>query len=120
MFHHVNYNVGMALSIYENLTYGLEEADYTEDTVIDAAKKACAHDFIESFPIAVCLRFGKSARRPVSFTDDDHHFASESQVEVDAPLQAAFHYCCTVGYSERGNCGAHLLAWDTGCLCARY
>lgn len=36
-------------SIYENITYGLEEGEYTEEDVYAAARQACAHDFISGF-----------------------------------------------------------------------
>lgn len=36
-------------SIYENITYGLEEGEFTEEDVYAAAKQACAHDFISGF-----------------------------------------------------------------------
>jgi len=35
-----------ARSVYDNLTYGLKDGEYTSDTVIAAAKAANAHDFI--------------------------------------------------------------------------
>ncbi|CAN0280756.1 unnamed protein product, partial [Scytosiphon promiscuus] len=38
-----------ATSIYENITYGLEEAEYSEEDVYTAARQACAHDFISDF-----------------------------------------------------------------------
>ena len=34
-------------SIEENITYGLEKGTYQREDVIEAAKKACAHDFIK-------------------------------------------------------------------------
>lgn len=35
-----------ARSIADNITYGLEEHEYTKEDIITAAKKAQAHDFI--------------------------------------------------------------------------
>ena len=34
-------------TIEENITYGIEKDSYTREDVIEAAKKACAHDFIK-------------------------------------------------------------------------
>lgn len=36
-------------SIYDNITYGLEEGEFTEEDVYTAAKQACAHEFITGF-----------------------------------------------------------------------
>ncbi|CAN0497770.1 unnamed protein product, partial [Laminaria digitata] len=38
-----------ATSIYDNITYGLEEGEFTEEDVYTAAKQACAHEFISGF-----------------------------------------------------------------------
>ena len=45
------------LSIYENITYGLEEEEFTEEDVYTAARQACAHDFIVGFAGAICVIF---------------------------------------------------------------
>ena len=36
-------------SIYDNITYGLEKGEFSEEDVYTAAKQACAHDFITDF-----------------------------------------------------------------------
>lgn len=36
-------------TIEENITYGMEPGTWTQESVISAAKKACAHDFIKGF-----------------------------------------------------------------------
>ena len=41
-------------SIYDNITYGLEEGEFTEEDVYTAAKQACAHDFISGFAGKTC------------------------------------------------------------------
>lgn len=43
-------------SIYDNITYGLEEGEFSEEDVYDAARMACAHTFITEFA-------GKEVRR---------------------------------------------------------
>lgn len=42
-------------SIYENITYGLEEGEFTEEDVYTASKQACAHDFITGFAGGTCV-----------------------------------------------------------------
>lgn len=37
------------VSIYENITYGLEEGEFTEEDVYTASRQACAHEFITGF-----------------------------------------------------------------------
>ena len=43
-----------ASSIYENITYGLEEGEFTEEDVYTSARQACAHDFISGFAGETC------------------------------------------------------------------
>jgi ABC-type transport system involved in Fe-S cluster assembly fused permease/ATPase subunit len=50
-------------SIYENITYGLDEDSYTYDDVIAVAKKACAHEFIAAFPEGYMTRVGERGAR---------------------------------------------------------
>lgn len=39
-----------ACSIGENISYGLDSGDYSEETVTHAAKLANAHDFVKALP----------------------------------------------------------------------
>lgn len=48
-----------ALSIAENIAYGLPNEDVTQESIIAAAKAANAHDFILSLPM-VCITFAHS------------------------------------------------------------
>lgn len=48
-----------ALSIAENIAYGLPNEDVTQESIIAAAKAANAHDFILSLPM-VCNTFTHS------------------------------------------------------------
>jgi ABC-type transport system involved in Fe-S cluster assembly fused permease/ATPase subunit len=50
-------------SIYDNITYGLDEDSYTYDDVIAVAKKACAHEFITAFPEGYMTRVGERGAR---------------------------------------------------------
>eukprot|EP00953_Heterococcus_sp_UTEX-ZZ885_P026059 14118-Heterococcus_DN1.PRE.1 len=50
-------------SVYENITYGLDEDSYTYDDVISVAKKACAHEFITAFPEGYMTRVGERGAR---------------------------------------------------------
>lgn len=50
-------------TIEENIAYGLEAGAWTRDEVIDAAKQACAHDFICSFPEGYATRVGERGIR---------------------------------------------------------
>eukprot|EP00903_Cladosiphon_okamuranus_P007814 g7560.t1 len=52
-----------ATSIYENITYGLEEGEFTEEDVYTAAKQACAHDFIIDFADGYQTRVGERGTR---------------------------------------------------------
>ena len=50
-------------TIEENITYGLEPGSWTRDDVINAAKNACAHDFIKAFPEGYLTRVGERGIR---------------------------------------------------------
>ncbi|CAM9778192.1 unnamed protein product [Chrysoparadoxa australica] len=50
-------------SIEENITYGLDPSSFTPVDVIEAAKKACAHEFIMSFPEAYATQVGERGVR---------------------------------------------------------
>jgi ATP-binding cassette subfamily B protein len=50
-------------TIEENITYGLEPGSWTREDVIQAAKNACAHDFIKSFPEGYHTRVGERGIR---------------------------------------------------------
>merc|ERR1711991_52464 len=50
-------------TIEENITYGIEKDSYTREDVIEAAKKACAHDFIKAFPEGYSTRVGEKGVR---------------------------------------------------------
>lgn len=50
-------------TIEENITYGLPEDSWTRDDVINAAKKACAHEFIKEFPEGYQTRVGERGMR---------------------------------------------------------
>jgi len=52
-----------ANSILENLTYGLEPGSFTMEDVEDAARKACALDFIKAFPDGFLTRVGERGAR---------------------------------------------------------
>eukprot|EP00903_Cladosiphon_okamuranus_P007815 g7561.t1 len=52
-----------ATSIYENITYGLEEGEFTEEDVYTAARQACAHDFIIGFADGYQTRVGERGTR---------------------------------------------------------
>lgn len=50
-------------TIEENITYGLEPGSWTREEVIEAAKSACAHDFIKQFPEGYLTRVGERGVR---------------------------------------------------------
>jgi ATP-binding cassette subfamily B protein len=50
-------------TIEENITYGLEPGSWTREEVIEAAKNACAHEFIKSFPEGYLTRVGERGVR---------------------------------------------------------
>jgi ATP-binding cassette subfamily B protein len=50
-------------TIEENITYGLEVGTWSRIDVIEAAKKACAHDFIKAFPEGYLTRVGERGIR---------------------------------------------------------
>lgn len=50
-------------TIEENITYGMEKGSWTRYDVVEAAKKACAHDFIKSFPEGYLTRVGERGIR---------------------------------------------------------
>jgi len=52
-----------ALSVLENIAYGLEEDEYTMDEVVDAAKKAHAHEFISQMKDGYKTRIGERGNR---------------------------------------------------------
>ncbi|CAB1110551.1 ABC [Ectocarpus sp. CCAP 1310/34] len=52
-----------ATSIYDNITYGLEEGEFTKEEVYAAAKQACAHDFISDFADGYHTRVGERGTR---------------------------------------------------------
>jgi len=52
-----------ALTIEENIAYGLEKDDYTFEEVVDAAKKAYAHDFITQMKDGYQTRVGERGNR---------------------------------------------------------
>ena len=52
-----------ALTVEENIAYGLNEDEYTMDEVIDAAKKAFAHDFICEMKDGYQTRIGERGNR---------------------------------------------------------
>jgi ATP-binding cassette subfamily B protein len=50
-------------TIEENIVYGLEPNSWTRGQVIEAAIKACAHDFIKEFPEGYATRVGERGVR---------------------------------------------------------
>lgn len=50
-------------TIEENITYGMPDGSWNRHDVIDAAKKACAHDFIKAFPEGYLTRVGERGVR---------------------------------------------------------
>jgi ABC-type multidrug transport system fused ATPase/permease subunit len=50
-------------TIEDNITYGMEPGSWTREDVIQAAKSACAHDFIKSFPEGYLTRVGERGVR---------------------------------------------------------
>ena len=52
-----------ALTVEENIAYGLDKDEYTMDAVIDAAKKAFAHDFICEMKDGYQTRIGERGNR---------------------------------------------------------
>ena len=50
-------------TIEENITYGMPEGSWTRRDVIEAARKACAHDFIKTFPEGYLTRVGERGVR---------------------------------------------------------
>ena len=50
-------------TIEENITYGLEPGSFTKRDVVEAAKKACAHDFIKAFGEGYSTRVGERGVR---------------------------------------------------------
>ena len=50
-------------TIEENITYGMPEGSWTRRDVIEAARKACAHDFIKAFPEGYLTRVGERGVR---------------------------------------------------------
>lgn len=50
-------------TIEENITYGLEPGSWTRADVIQAARNACAHDFIKDFPEGYMTRVGERGVR---------------------------------------------------------
>lgn len=50
-------------TIEDNITYGLELGTWTRKDVIQAAKNACAHDFIKEFPEGYLTRVGERGVR---------------------------------------------------------
>lgn len=61
----VRFFLGIA-SIYDNITYGLEKGEFTEEDVYTAAKQACAHDFIAEFAGEIYPRSAKEVRVPMA------------------------------------------------------
>ena len=52
-----------ALSVEENIAYGMNNEEYTMDDVINAAKKAYAHDFISEMKDGYKTRIGERGNR---------------------------------------------------------
>ena len=52
-----------ALTVEENIAYGLDKNDYTMEDVIEAAKKAYAHDFISEMKDGYQTRIGERGNR---------------------------------------------------------
>eukprot|EP00529_Nitzschia_sp_RCC80_P008555 CAMPEP_0113454296 /NCGR_PEP_ID=MMETSP0014_2-20120614/7790_1 /TAXON_ID=2857 /ORGANISM="Nitzschia sp." /LENGTH=1145 /DNA_ID=CAMNT_0000345697 /DNA_START=149 /DNA_END=3586 /DNA_ORIENTATION=- /assembly_acc=CAM_ASM_000159 len=52
-----------ALTVEENIAYGLDKDEYTMDDVIDAAKKSYAHDFISEMKDGYQTRIGERGNR---------------------------------------------------------
>lgn len=50
-------------TIEENITYGMEPGSWRREDVIEAAKQACAHDFIKKFPEGYLTRVGERGVR---------------------------------------------------------
>lgn len=50
-------------TIEENITYGMEPGTWSRKDVIQAAKNACAHDFIKEFPEGYLTRVGERGVR---------------------------------------------------------
>ena len=50
-------------TIEENVTYGLEPGTWSREAVIDACVRACAHDFIKTFPEGYSTRVGERGVR---------------------------------------------------------
>jgi len=50
-------------TIEENITYGMDAGSWTRLDVIEAAKQACAHDFIKKFPEGYLTRVGERGVR---------------------------------------------------------
>lgn len=52
-----------ALTVEENIAYGLDPEDYTLEDVMEAAKKACAHEFIMDMKDGYQTRIGERGNR---------------------------------------------------------
>jgi ATP-binding cassette subfamily B protein len=52
-----------ALTVEQNIAYGLQEGDYTLEDVVEAAKKAYAHDFIMDMKDGYQTRIGERGNR---------------------------------------------------------
>jgi ATP-binding cassette subfamily B protein len=52
-----------ALTVEENIAYGLEKGEYTHDEIVEAAKKAYAHDFILEMKDGYQTRIGERGSR---------------------------------------------------------
>lgn len=50
-------------TIEENVTYGLEPGTWSQESVIDACERACAHGFIKKFPEGYSTRVGERGVR---------------------------------------------------------
>jgi ABC-type multidrug transport system fused ATPase/permease subunit len=51
------------LTVEENIAYGLDKDDYTMDDVVNAAKQACAHEFICEMKDGYQTRIGERGNR---------------------------------------------------------
>lgn len=52
-----------ALTVEENIAYGLDKSEYTMDDIVNAAKKAFAHDFIVEMKDGYQTRIGERGNR---------------------------------------------------------
>ena len=52
-----------ALSVEENIAYGLDKDEYTHEDVIEAAKKAYAHEFVSEMKDGYKTRIGERGNR---------------------------------------------------------